>query len=572
MLYLILYYFLITGICLWAGILFYSVAQSVDEGGKSLIHYLISGLVILTAIAQWIVLIFPTTFISLLLILLLLGFITIIRRKKMVNIFRTCLTALKQKSRFFFLCLLCFLIMILILNAGPVIMDDTGSYHIQMVKWIQEYGSVPGIANLHLRFGFNSSWFVSIALLSYPLHGLNTYLSLNGLLSLWFCYYILENFFVLLQDGYEGKSLKPAIGCLVILILCLINWPVIRGSATSSNYDFITTCCTVILFLDLFEDASKPGVEWLLWPFYLFTVRVINFPLLLLVFFYFLYTARPFVVRRLGFCIAIGFFLVAPLIIRNVILSGYAFFPVYQLDFFSPDWKVDRRLVIEISEYIKYFNRVNAGFVPVAESSQLHFPQWIGDWFIYLFPYDKLMTVLSFFGYGFILVRTRRIFSPQQKVFAAVMLIQLVSWFFIAPDPRFVQGCLLFGIYGAIRSLPFLFSGWQGTLKSSFGFIASCVLLYSLSKPVRDDRYRNFLMPYNLPVPLVQTIVLGNIDLHIPSKVLDNWNPRCYDTELPCLYKLDPRVEARGKAIRDGFRLRAGTAHQALDGEYKIRE
>ena len=43
--------------------------------------------------------------------------------------------------------------MVLTLNAGPTVMDDTDSYHIQMVKWIQEFGSVPGIANLHLRFG-----------------------------------------------------------------------------------------------------------------------------------------------------------------------------------------------------------------------------------------------------------------------------------------------------------------------------------------------------------------------------------------------------------------------------------
>ncbi len=74
-------------------------------------------------------------------------------------------------------------------------MDDTSSYHIQMVKWIQEFGSVPGIANLHLRFGFNSSWFTSIALFSYPVSGLNIYSSLNGLLSIWTGYFLLEKVF-----------------------------------------------------------------------------------------------------------------------------------------------------------------------------------------------------------------------------------------------------------------------------------------------------------------------------------------------------------------------------------------
>ena len=64
--------------------------------------------------------------------------------------------------------------MILVLNAGPFRMDDTDSYHIQMVKWIQEYGSVPGIANLHLTIWFNSSWFVSMPCLV-TIKGLNIY-------------------------------------------------------------------------------------------------------------------------------------------------------------------------------------------------------------------------------------------------------------------------------------------------------------------------------------------------------------------------------------------------------------
>ncbi|EMO63800.1 hypothetical protein LEP1GSC133_1179, partial [Leptospira borgpetersenii serovar Pomona str. 200901868] len=33
---------------------------------------------------------------------------------------------------------------------------DSGLYHIQSIKWIQEYSVVPGLANLHGRFGFNS--------------------------------------------------------------------------------------------------------------------------------------------------------------------------------------------------------------------------------------------------------------------------------------------------------------------------------------------------------------------------------------------------------------------------------
>jgi len=401
-------------------------------------------------------------------------------------------------------------------------------------------------------------------------HGLNSYLSLNGLLSFWFCYFILEKFFVFLRKDSLNKSLNQSLGCLVILILTLINWPMIRGCATSANYDFITTCCIIVLFLDLVEDSFDPGIEWLIWPVYLFTVRMMNFPLLLLCLFYFWKVIKPFRAGHFIISVSIALFLIVPFLARNVILSGYVFFPAYQLDFFSFDWKADKSLLIGISEYIKYFNRVNAGFRPLAETSQLHFPQWIGSWFTYLFRFDKLMTVLSSFGYLFILIRVVKDFSYHQRIFLAVMVIQLICWFFIAPDPRFAQGCMLFGIYMAIQYTAFFRVSLKRLLRFSLGLVTGLVLIYTINKMVGDADYRNLLIPHRLPVPPVKTIVLDHIELHIPSKILNNWNPRCYDAALPCLYKLDPRVEARGKGIADGFRLKADSLH-VYRGEYEIK-
>ena len=34
---------------------------------------------------------------------------------------------------------------------------DTGLYHLQAVKWAAHYPAVPGLANLHYRFGYNNS-------------------------------------------------------------------------------------------------------------------------------------------------------------------------------------------------------------------------------------------------------------------------------------------------------------------------------------------------------------------------------------------------------------------------------
>jgi hypothetical protein len=47
----------------------------------------------------------------------------------------------------------------ILVASGPIGYHDTGMYHAQAVKWINEYGTVAGLGNLHYRLAFYSSWF-----------------------------------------------------------------------------------------------------------------------------------------------------------------------------------------------------------------------------------------------------------------------------------------------------------------------------------------------------------------------------------------------------------------------------
>ncbi|QIL77220.1 hypothetical protein G7064_16215 [Hymenobacter sp. HDW8] len=44
---------------------------------------------------------------------------------------------------------------------------DSGLYHFQTLKWLNEYPTVPGLGNLHGRLAFNSSWFPLLSLFRY---------------------------------------------------------------------------------------------------------------------------------------------------------------------------------------------------------------------------------------------------------------------------------------------------------------------------------------------------------------------------------------------------------------------
>jgi hypothetical protein len=51
---------------------------------------------------------------------------------------------------------------------GPVSCNDTDLYHLQSIKWIHQNPLPLGLANLHGRFGFNSSWFSLASIIELP--------------------------------------------------------------------------------------------------------------------------------------------------------------------------------------------------------------------------------------------------------------------------------------------------------------------------------------------------------------------------------------------------------------------
>nr|WP_133054811.1 hypothetical protein [Niastella populi] len=440
-------------------------------------------------------------------------------------------------------------------------MDDTESYHIQNIKWIQEYGTVPGLANLHIRYGFNSSWFIAIGLVSPAMTGVNTYEVLNGLLSCWLCFYFIEKINPLFTGKISVLSNIQYTGILTLLMLTLFTWPMIRGNATTANYDFITTCCVVILLIEsIYYSRFTSFEEWILWPFFLFTIRIINYPLLLLSVPILWQCIKEKKWRYIAGYVSIGLITTAPFLIRNVILSGYVFFPVSQIDLFAVNWKASKKVTEALASYIKYFNRVNNMHQSIEITRSYSFPSWIRLWYKYLFLYDKPVVTLSLAGYSFSILKwkvIRKNFNIHAQWMVLVLTFQLISWFFVAPDPRFAYGPLLGGIalfFVLIKPVTVSFLS-KAVLKTSASILTAGCLIYITHKIVINPAYRNGVLPYPLPKPPFDVVKIDNITLKIPHKILNNQTARCYDTDLPCLYFVQPALRARGKVISDGFYL-----------------
>src|SRR6185436_19719666 len=226
MLLLLLAHIIITACCLWSGFLFYKFFPEKNKA-RPVIYYAISGLILLTTLTQIIALFFPITIYSKLVILGVLILLTLYKRRATKFSF----PEIKISASL----ILFFIVWAIILlnNAGPVIMDDTESYHIQSIKWIQEYGSVPGLVNLHERFGFNSSWFSSVALFNFFPETTGGFTLLNSILSVWLCYWFISA----ITEHQKENDHRAAFAILVVFICCFVIWPLVRGNAATTNYD-----------------------------------------------------------------------------------------------------------------------------------------------------------------------------------------------------------------------------------------------------------------------------------------------------------------------------------------------
>jgi hypothetical protein len=557
LLLLLLQYAFISASCISAGFLFYKISGILRLSKISLTSHAITGLVTLTALAQWIALFRPVhlgwaAFLNGIVICIALintEFKMLLRRLAVRLAKLNILTRIGLGLT---------ILLVALLNSGATLMDDTDSYHIQMIRWIQEYGTVPGIANLHERFGFNSSWFSSIALFT-PSSDRNVYTVLNGVISLW----LAGGLWISLDSNNEvkGKVAGRAVSGGLLLAICLAAWPLLRGNASMANYDYIALVVSVQLLLELLKNSDPAKcknrlLEWTLWPCYLCSVRIMNFPLLGMTLLAIGYLIRQRSYLRLTIHAGLAAFIVLPFLARNFMLSGYFFYPSPFLAVLQPDWRVPLPMLENLLRYIKYYNRINPMFQPLQKTEQLAGTSWILPWFKHLFPGDKLLVIPGIAGLCSVFA-WREFYSKSSFVlrwFVACLILQTILWFVLAPDPRFIYGVFAVGVLLLLRPFDIFFHpGYHYTR-----IILTCLLSFFVAgmiakKMWKEIHYQQLFLPTRLPYPPCDTIRLGTVDAYIPKPILNNWNPRCYALPLPCLYRVEPGLHLRGNTLKEGF-------------------
>jgi hypothetical protein len=138
-----------------------SIALSLYRKENSLFDTFWMGLAVSVAVLEIWNFVFPVTF-SITLLLFCLGILGLVLNSSSL---RNGLSAVWLGSRWLPFIGIAFAFLLALRSCGACDHYETGLYGAPAIHWMQTYPVVPGLSNLHGRFGFNSSIFLCIAAL-----------------------------------------------------------------------------------------------------------------------------------------------------------------------------------------------------------------------------------------------------------------------------------------------------------------------------------------------------------------------------------------------------------------------
>ncbi len=437
---------------------------------------------------------------------------------------------------------------------------DTYLYHLAAVKWMKEFAAVPGLANLHSRLGFNSSFHLFVAYIdAFSIK----YLALHLATSFLVWVLSIQMFYALFLEKY---TIHIKIYCAISLLYLLTRgtW-FYEASAIATD---VPASVIFMVFGFYFLESNK--IKFLLLPIIatcaitfklsMLFAGVLFIPVLFCIFFhikkYTNSTIKTITIIGLSFStiLMLGF------VFRNIIISGHLLFPV-PITNLHLSWSLPTEETKGTVDSIRAWaqkmtspqeitkNGFRFWFIPWITDFvkvQIEFKIVVASFFIFVLTVfthitKKKMRIIDFFH------------KPTFLLFYATFL-SLCLWFYSAPDLRFgrvffwvAMACLLILLSKVNKSigiitttLVFMFFFMLYT-KGWFNYSFSKELVFQLVAP-RVPK----VTPYELKDSTGRTLI--NMALPLEGD--------CCGEELLCIpsYYIKPIQFREGKDLSKGFK------------------
>ncbi len=452
-------------------------------------------------------------------------------------------------------------VLLVILYASSLVPanPDTSIYHAQAIHWIEEYPVIPGLANLHARFGYNSNWLLLNAIFSFSFLKIQSFHFMTG-----FFFFVGSLYFLSgIKNGFLRKTSVSdivKIGFLAALFIFLFDQSSSPGTdAPSTLFVWILNSETVRLLENGKKISSKDFWTTAFLAVFTCTIKISVFPILLLAIPAVFPIFKERISRQTWVLAGLVGLVVLPFLARNVILTGYLVFPGPAIDLFKFDWRIPANILSEESRTIHSFAALPN--MDQAQFYSLTAREWIPIWFSNQIPRHKaiLAVVLVMPAVFLILLAAKpwRIFVKANRFLLLPLCtayLGIVFWFLAAPAFRFGYGFLLGAIVLDGSLILRFFLGERKRLNTvllillipGFLFVIGLSVI-GLPKPTNARAL--VALPVDYPDWSTAPCEFGNFTILCQV----NYDA-CWYSAFPCAIKGEKNVEMRGADFRQGFR------------------
>ena len=321
-----------------------------------------------------------------------------------------------------------------------IIHYDTSLYHAQSIRWIEEYGVVPGLGNLHTRLAYNSAAFCLSALYSMAFLGGQSYHCCAGFLAFLLALVCMEAF---TKERIKKPQLSDFARLTAIYYLLIIYDEMV--SPASDYFMVLLVFFIIIRWLELIEKKETSYLPYALLcvlSAVVLTVKLSGALILLLIFKPAFMMIKEKRIKEILQFLLFGVLTVLPFLVRNVILSGWLVYPFTSIDFFSFDFKIPKGVADYDAKEIQVWGR---GFHDVERYGE-PVKKWLPEWINNLDGSNKAFLAMALLGVILFILLIIYAMIKRKKAMAdflhveGTLTICFLFWLLSAPLIRY--GCV----------------------------------------------------------------------------------------------------------------------------------
>lgn len=451
--------------------------------------------------------------------------------------------------------------------------SDSGYYHEQSIRWIEEFGTVKGSVHILKRLAYNSCYFCQCALYS-----------MRDIFSQ--SLHCLSGFYGILVMGYALAGVNKSIRTNAIRLAPFVYFILLCSEITSpaSDYPLVFSVFYVAIrwfeLLDDNEEHYSPYALLSLFVVFLISIKLTVGCLILIVIKPAIAMIKEKRIKEIITSIMAGIIILLPYFIRNYIICGWLIYPFTKIDIFNPDWKLPMRHVQTDADEIKVWGR---GMGQIGGQVTDSIKVWLPHWWEYMSVPNRLIVASAIIVLSVYLVyRVCRFISEvirhgikktatevvidniDRYIFEAALLFSLLYWFFESPLFRYGVCYILIAMFYAIGDM--LGEAWNKSVIIRVAVVLICVLTmipftngiieyfkWNYECILYYSDYEYFVMQEDYPRVEYGTTEINGVTFYYPKEELGQIGYHMF----PALwFNGTDNVESRGDKITDGYRYK----------------